>query len=645
MFEMFLMLAVIIMLANLLVRFVPFLSVPVVQVLLGAVAMLWQPQFQLNWEPHLFMLIFIGPLLFNDGMHANKRHLWHKRKAILLMALVLVVFTVVAVGYLIHFLVPDISLPMAFALAAALSPTDYVAVSALSKKVDLPDSISPIIEGEGLMNDATGLVSFKFALAAALSGTFSLWEAGLDFLVVALGGAVLGGITQVLILKLEDFIAGLGMEDMAVEVILHLLTPFIVYFVAEEMFGVSGVLAVVAAGMLYTSLRNHRFAANEKLSEMKDNIWSVLVVVLNGLVFTMVGFHLPAIIQEYLLFDRPLGVDILYILLISLALYGVRFFGVLYIHNGHLKKFGKLQGKEAMLTALTGVRGAVTLATILSVPIALTSTTYFPVRELLLFYGVGVIVVTMLVATLLLPLLAKKDTASIASFNDKLKKAQAAVWRAAIWELEKGECDNFYVQMLLSEYRNRILNLESQNSERVFAFLTKESQQLKLELLNLEQEHVEALVATGEISGALGRDYLQMLERKIALLSHFGRYKGYLKRILYRGGVRPHRMEELQGLHYRNGVYIIDYLKANLTPENEDLYQTYIQFYSMTRLQPRLPIRDFSNEEMKKYKVKSLQLERNTIQHFYEEGKITWHMASALRKTLNYAEAEILRDI
>jgi len=650
MFETILVLFIIILLSNILVRFVPVLSVPLVQVLLGAVAVMVQPHFQLNLEPHLFMLIFIGPLLFNDGMHSNKRHLWHKRKAILAMALILVIITVLGMGYLIHFLVPDISLPIAFALAAALSPTDYVAVSSLSQKIALPESISPIIEGEGLINDATGLVSFKFTLAAAISGTFSLWQAELNFLAVAIGGALVGAMMQLLIFKLEKFIAGLGMEDIAIEVILHLLTPFVIYLVAEEIFSFSGVLAVVAAGMLYTSLHRRQLSHNEKISEMKDNVWSVLVVVLNGLVFTLVGLHLPEIIREYLHHGRPLFWDILNVLLISIALYGLRFLWVLYLYD---QKLGK---KDAVLTTLSGVRGAVTLATVLSVPAALTSTIQFPVRELLLFYAVGVIMVTMLVATLLLPRLAKKDRAIEVSFNEKLKQVQAAIWQATIGELETEEPENVYAQALIAEYRNRLLQLKSKDSEGVLSFVSKESRQLKLKLLKLEYEYVEHSMENGEVDESLGGRYLQMVEKKISLLSRSNRYKAYLKRIgqmtamfsrvsAYKGK-RHHPMEAFQELHCQSALYIIDYLKDNLNEGNAPLYRNYIQYYAATRVLPSQVMNsDFNNQELKKYKVKSLQLERNTIQHFYEEGKINWNIASTLRKTLNYAEAEILRDM
>jgi len=233
-------------------RFLPYLSIPIIQIAMGAIIVIINPMFNIELDPHTFLLMFIAPLLFYDGKHVDKKSLWKERKNILLLALALVFATVLVVGALINWLIPPISLAASFALAAALSPTDYVAVSALSKKIDLPNKVVHIIEGEGLMNDASGIVCFKFALAAALTGTFSIFNATINFFFVALGGVIVGLILEMVLINFEKWINSLGMEDLTVEVLLQILTPFVVYLISEEVFNVSGVLAVVAAGMVNT---------------------------------------------------------------------------------------------------------------------------------------------------------------------------------------------------------------------------------------------------------------------------------------------------------------------------------------------------------------------------------------------------------
>ena len=173
------------------------------------------------------------------------------KKQILLLALGLVFLTVVVIGYLIHWLIPSIPLSAGFALAAILSPTDAVAVSAMSSRVKMPKGILHLLEGEGLMNDASGLVAFHFAVAATVTGIFSLTSASLSFLVIAIGGFAGGAVLAYMIIRIKVFIRRLGMENVTVHMLIQILTPFVIYLAAEH-FHVSGILAVVAAGIVHS---------------------------------------------------------------------------------------------------------------------------------------------------------------------------------------------------------------------------------------------------------------------------------------------------------------------------------------------------------------------------------------------------------
>lgn len=276
MFTYILILLICILLSTIISRFIPSLSVPIVQIAIGSLIAIIHSEFSIELDPHTFLVMFIAPLLFRDGKNADKRSLWKQRRNILLMALALVIATVILVGLIINKLIPSISLPSAFALAAALSPTDYVAVSVLSKKISLPRKVLHLIEGEGLMNDASGLVSFKFALAAALTGTFSLFDATISFFIVSIGGIIAGLVLEHILIKFELWIRSLGMEDITVEILLQILTPFIIYLVSEEVFKVSGILAVVVAGMVYSLSSKKLKFRNARLNAVSENTWSVL---------------------------------------------------------------------------------------------------------------------------------------------------------------------------------------------------------------------------------------------------------------------------------------------------------------------------------------------------------------------------------
>ncbi|MNZ43043.1 Sodium, potassium, lithium and rubidium/H(+) antiporter [compost metagenome] len=247
-FELVLIMLGLIGVSNVLNRFIPFIPVPLLQIILGTLVALLPSGLHMELNTELFLVMFIAPLLFNDGKRTPREDLWNLRSPILLLALGLVFVTVFAGGYLIHWLIPSIPLPAAFALAAILSPTDAVAVGALAGRIHLPKGIMRLLEGESLMNDASGLVAFKFAVAATVTGVFSITDAALSFLWIAIGGLVCGAVLSFIIVWIRMFIRRLGMEDVTIHMLIQILTPFLIYIITEE-FGLSGILAVVAGGI------------------------------------------------------------------------------------------------------------------------------------------------------------------------------------------------------------------------------------------------------------------------------------------------------------------------------------------------------------------------------------------------------------
>ena len=217
--------------------------------LLGSIAVTFWPGFpRIELDPGFFFLCFVPPLLFADGWLMPLRDFMESKRPILLLSVGLVIFTTLAVGLTAHLLMPDLPLAMAFALGAVVSPTDAVAVGAITHRLKVPARLTAVLNGESLMNDATGLVAFKVALAAVIAGSFSLKAAALDFVILAAGGVGLGLLLAYAIGKLRDFLLSTQNADSQFEVTLSLLTPFAVYLAAEAS-GVSSILAVVAAGL------------------------------------------------------------------------------------------------------------------------------------------------------------------------------------------------------------------------------------------------------------------------------------------------------------------------------------------------------------------------------------------------------------
>ncbi|MBE6088710.1 Na+/H+ antiporter [Clostridium beijerinckii] len=672
MFTYILILLICILLSTIISRFIPSLSVPIVQIAIGSLIAIIHSEFSIELDPHTFLVMFIAPLLFRDGKNADKRSLWKQRRNILLMALALVIATVILVGFIINKLIPSISLPSAFALAAALSPTDYVAVSVLSKKISLPRKVLHLIEGEGLMNDASGLVSFKFALAAALTGTFSLFDATMSFFIVSIGGIIAGFVLENILIKFEFWIRSLGMEDITVEILLQILTPFIIYLVSEEVFKVSGILAVVVAGMVYSLSSKRLKFKNAKLNAVSENTWSVLAYVLNGLIFIIVGLQLPNIIKiafyEATINNFQAIIDVL---LITLALFTLRYLWVLFMY-----KFGdsscKTEEKNvkfhaALLTSLSGVRGAVTLATVLSIPLTLENGDPFPERTLILFLSVGVILTTLLITTFILPIFANKSISKETNYLEILNKAQIKVWANTINKL-KLEIDNKkYINMIISEYKYRIHQLKRGNSYyKNWNRSSKEEKKWMLICFKKEIENTKKMLQENKIDESTAYFYEKSVRNKIKLMSSVESFSLIFKealaritslifnikkfRYLLRGIENQKRNEQelkdlaMKELYSTNAKYLIQYVKSIVTPENEETLKKVILYYQGVYWVASKPILEKASKyEKKKIEIKAMQLERNTIQSLFEDGDITWNIASELRKNLNYIESDVLR--
>ncbi|MBX9408198.1 Na+/H+ antiporter [Pseudomonas baetica] len=428
-------------------RVIP-LPLPLVQIAAGALLAWPTLGLHVALDPELFLFLFLPPLLFSDGWRMPKRELWHLRGPILTLAVGLVLFTVVGAGYFIHWLLPTIALPVAFALAAVLSPTDAVAVSAISQN-RLPTPLMHILQGEALMNDASGLVTFKFALAAAVTGVFSLTNASLDFVVVAIGGLAVGVALSWLVGRGRAWMIARGWDDPATHVVFMLLLPFAAYVLAERL-GVSGILSAVAAGMMQSWLDLLPRQTSTRL--LNRSVWSLLEFAFNGLIFLLLGLQLPDIIKAVVSHEPTLWPTLLYrcldVVAIFLALVLLRFIWVqsiwrLSVLLRRLRGKGELTqvptARSCWLLTVGGVRGAVTLAGVMSVPM-LIGADAFPERDLLIFIAAGVILLSLISACIVLPLLLHGIQKSP---DDKRRQEVRDAWRqtaeAAIHALETEE--------------------------------------------------------------------------------------------------------------------------------------------------------------------------------------------------------------
>ena len=513
-------------------------SIPVIQVVIGLLVALVLPSVQeVHLESELFMLVFIAPLLFNETRETNIRALLLNLNSILSLAIALVIVSVLSVGYALHLMVPSIPLAAAFALASALGPTDAATVTALKSNIHLTHRQEMLLSGESLINDASGVVAFQFSVAAAVTGTFSLIDAAGSFTVLFVGGVAMGIVIGFVFSSINAMLGRLGYVDTVANVLYEVLTPFLVYLLAET-FHVSGVLAVVAAGLVIALPRrqsNNALFARQKL--VSDSTWKVISFLINGTIFVFLGMQLPLAVLP----GTNGGLNILQILgivvVITLFMHAVRFAWLYALETHKLHKGGHLcTGKDdasdsedsngektdeqskptctpkpisitsteliknVLVTTIAGAKGAVTLSIILTLPLMTQSGAAFPQRDLLITIAAGVILATLLLADNLLPVLSKSPETD-SDLPVRLHKGEIAVLEATLAELrsllQSENANAKYLPALrlnIARYTNRLFasHFTAPNSSKLIKELVLHGTEVQQECLKqLRERHIK----------------------------------------------------------------------------------------------------------------------------------------------------------
>jgi CPA1 family monovalent cation:H+ antiporter len=522
--------------SSIIVRMLPLaVPMPLVQIALGAAISLLSG-YEVKLTPDIFFLLFLPPLLFLDGWRIPKEGLLRDKGVILELALGLVLFTVVGMGFLIHWMIPAMPLSVAFALAAIVSPTDPVAVSAITERAPMPKRVTHILEGESLLNDATGLVCFRFAVAAALTGTFSIHTAAWTFLQLAIGGVAIGSASAFVILWVKNRISARFGEETGSQVLISLLVPFAAYQLAEHA-GCSGILAAVAAGitMSYIELTGRALGATRM---QRAAVWDTLQFALNGVMFVLLGEQLPGILSGAMSVVQESNHEnpwwlVAYVLLINFGLACLRFAWV-WVSVRFSAFIRTLRGEQQVpkptlrliaTVSVAGARGAITLAGVLTLPLTLADGVPFPARDLAIFLAAGVIILSLTAASLFLPHLAEGldmpgEQAAQAEVDDARVKASEAAIRA-IEQTLHALADNQNNADLYAEAAARVMDLyrrriegviqTGENAERVRQSNEIE-RQLRLAGVRAERDAIFALARSQALSDESSRRLVRELD-------------------------------------------------------------------------------------------------------------------------------------
>ncbi len=517
-----------VLVSSVLDQFLRGVSLPLVQMAVGvAIYFFADLPIDVTINSELFLVMFIAPLLFDESRNISNRILWDNRNTVLSLAIALVVVSVLVVGFVLHWLVPSISLAAAFALGAALGPTDAVAVASLGKTVKLGSRQKASLLGEALLNDASGIVSFQFAIAAAVTGSFSLADASWTFVVEFVGGIVLGLFLGAIAFFIMQRMRRAGVESATVHVCFELFLPFFVYLVATR-FHVSGILAVVAAGLLISyipqrmTVRSRSFSTfSTRLNIASESVWHLFSFVLNGVIFVNLGIVLFSTLAPAL---QENSADLFWIfslvLILTAVIVGVRFLWILCAdllsdnpETGKRMKLGGPAIRNALVTTLCGPKGAVSLSIASTIPFTVASGAVFPQRDLLLFLVCGVIVVTLLLANFVVPLIAPKSETDdddeldpeyeiemIQNVISGLKRRQTVENKQAT-----GRVMRMYHRRLTAARRRSV-------SGRQLRFLRQE-------VLLHQRDFIKEAIAHDEVDKRLGTTYLKRVDRMLKLLT------------------------------------------------------------------------------------------------------------------------------
>ena len=491
-------------------KLIPTLPLPLIQIVLGIGIGFLLPNSEYHLDTELFLALVIGPLLFREAEEADITSILKHWRIIAFLIFPVIFISTLSLGWMAHLMWMGIPLAACMAVGAALGPTDLVAFASLSERFTFPKRISNILKGEGLLNDASGLVAFRVALAAWTTGVFSLGQASWDLVISILGGFAVGIVTAAVNRGLQKLLLSVRATDIASELILELSLPLLTFFIAEEIH-VSGIIAVVVAGILKASRFKKITLLEAKVDTVTHTVWNTVNFVLNGSVFVLLGMELEMISEPIL--RTPFYNNLLLIvtvLLLTGLLFLIRFlmvYGFYWYRGFQLKKSIDKYLKDALLLTFSGVKGTVSIATILLIPTHLEAE--YPV---LLFLVAGVTLCSFLLGLLILPKLSEDKEES----NDHLM--HIAILNDVVMLLEKeltvtkqkgplyAAIDNYHGRI-----ENMILSQEDKATQRDW-------EQLKLLILSIENDGLEQAYEEGKIrdrSYHVYQRYLRSMEQKV----------------------------------------------------------------------------------------------------------------------------------
>ena len=672
-FETLLIFVALVIVSSFVHTFIPKVPLAFIQIFLGMILYLTPIPVEFNFDSELFMVTLIAPLLFVEGVNVSRVHLRKYIKPVMMMALGLVITTVIGVGLFIHWIWPELPIGAAFAIAAILCPTDAVAVQAITNGKVLPKGSMTILEGESLLNDAAGIISFKIAVGVLITGTFSIFDAIQQFLIASIGGAIVGLLIGMALVRFRLTLMRRGIENINMFTFIQLLTPFVTYLIAE-LFHASGIIAAVVAGLVHGFERDRIAQTRTQLQMSYNHTWSILGYVLNGFVFSILGFLVPEVIVKIIKTEpHNLLFLIVITLLVALAVYLFRFVWVYVLYPYFylsVSPFQKMISKNdedkvteskpkrslyALIMTLCGVHGTISLAIALTLPYLLANHETFAYRNDLLFIASGMVILSLIIAQVILPLVTP-DSPEVKIGNMSFKEARIYILEHVIDYLnQKSTFETSYrYGNVIKDYHDKLTFLKTVEKEDENS---KELERLQKIAFNVETKTLEKLVDDGEITESVLENYMRYAER-----TEVYKQASLLRRIIVglRGILLKRRVKtkinsasslsvtdnllELGKINKLVHYNVVSRLAKEATTDNKLEVGMICDGYLM-RIDNLTPNNFFNSrheDTLTKIKLNALREQRRILRELIENDEITEGTALKLRESINYDEMVIV---
>lgn len=632
-------LLIMVLISNVINKLLPSLSVPLIQMTLGILVALMPDQLvAMNFvlDPELFFLLFLAPLIYYEGTMLDTKAMLEVKWPILSSAVALVIVTVITAGFFLSWLFPSIPLVVAFVLIGALAPTDSVSVMAVAKRVPVSRKLMNILAGESVMNDASGITMFQLALAAAATGVFSVTAATVQFSVLWAGGIVTGIVVVLAKYWVIKRLRNLGAENVTFRVLIRIMTPFFVFLIAESI-SVSGILAVLSAGITHSMVHNRFDPRMSNFHTANKSVWATLAFTLEGLVFLMLGTQLPAIMQTLTRYGYgDLQSAILAIISLTLFFAVTRF--IWWVTTVKLADYQETDQvvnryRAGIIFSLAGARGTVTLASVFSIPALLMNGEMFPERELVIAIATGIIIISMMITNFILPLFVVAPSAE--SEEEREKQVYRDIIQKVMDRLEhESDADNHVATAVVIKnlsHRLSAYHVQDRRTRRS----KNQDEYLFRESFFWQREYVQKQMEGGNVAKEIGVYYLDALERidEVRFLK-----QGFLKRMRFMFTRRrilsnPPDQEVFNQLRTATIAHVIKRLTRIKTPENATSINRLITFYTVSGVKESKMVLEIT--------ANAFQIERELLQEAFDQDEISWVAKREMLRNIMILEDEL----